>query len=167
MQNSKIKILFCAIVLFLSTSVAYSEERPESGDASGSLFKDQTFIKNPLELRDPFKRKLKKKSAQTREASRETDVFTNKSADKIEEKAIENIRIVGVLIGKERRAMAKISQGKTLGTEVYFIKEGMKLGPNGAEVKAILAGGIVLVEKIRNVYDQDEYVETIIPVSAE
>ena len=50
-------------------------------------------------------------------------------------------------------------------SNVYYIKEGMKLGENGAEVKAILPGGIVLVEKIRNVYDQDEYLETVIPVS--
>ena len=71
------------------------------------------------------------------------------------------------MIGKERRAMAKIATGNSLGSEVFFIKEGMKIGPNGAEVKAILAGGVVLVEKIRNVYDQDEYLETVIPVSSE
>ena len=47
----------------------------------------------------------------------------------------------------------------------YYIKEGMRIGTNSAEVKAILPGGIVLVEKIRNVYDLDEYLETVIPVS--
>jgi hypothetical protein len=35
------------------------------------------------------------------------------------------------------------------------------------DVKAILPGGIILVEKIRNVYDQDEYLETVLPVSSE
>ena len=63
--------------------------------------------------------------------------------------------------------MAKIANGKTLLPEVFYIKEGMKLGSSGAEVKAILPGGIVLVEKIRNVYDQDEYLETVIPISNE
>ena len=47
------------------------------------------------------------------------------------------------------------------------MREGMKLGLNNAEIKAILPGGIVLVEKIRNVYDEDEYLETILPVSIE
>ena len=47
----------------------------------------------------------------------------------------------------------------------FILKEGMSLGKNKAELKAILPGGIVLVEKFKNVYDQDEYLETIIPVS--
>lgn len=78
---------------------------------------------------------------------------------------LSEIRIVGVLLGKERRAIAKVmmSQGK-VSDDSYMIKEGMTLGENNAEVKAIVPGGIVLVEKIRNVYDQDEYIETVIPV---
>jgi type IV pilus assembly protein PilP len=67
------------------------------------------------------------------------------------------------MIGKERRALAKVAGG----TDTFIIKEGMKLGQNGAEVKAILPGGIVLVEKIVNVYDQEEYLETVLPVSTD
>lgn len=120
-----------------------------------------------MDLRDPFKRRInKKKGSQAHTKPQESGIYNNQ-ADRIEDKPIENIRIVGVMIGKERRAMAKISTGRILGSDVYFIKEGMKIGPNGAEVKAILPGGIVLVEKIRNVYDQDEYLETVIPVSNE
>jgi Tfp pilus assembly protein PilP len=72
-----------------------------------------------------------------------------------------------VVLGADRRALVKISSDAQVAGEdnIYYIKEGMKVGENGAEVKAILAGGIVLVEKIRNVYDQDEYLETVIPVS--
>ena len=43
----------------------------------------------------------------------------------------------------------------------------MRLGRDNAEIKAILPGGIVVVEKIRNVYNQEEYLETIIPISTE
>ena len=50
-------------------------------------------------------------------------------------------------------------------TQVIIIKEGSKLGPDNAEVKAILPGGIILVEKIVNVYGQEEYLETVVPIS--
>ena len=41
----------------------------------------------------------------------------------------------------------------------------MKIGEDGAELKAILPGGIIVVEKIVNVYGQEEYLETVIPIS--
>ena len=67
----------------------------------------------------------------------------------------------GFYVGENRRAIAQ-----TIGNEGSFLlKEGMKLGRNGAEVKAILPGGVVIVEKIVNIYDQEEYLETIIPIS--
>jgi Tfp pilus assembly protein PilP len=159
------RILPIILILFLWTSIVSAQDSAETGGTAFSLFKSKTYLKNPLDLRDPFKRRINKKKGQAQKGH-EAGVYTN-SIDRIEDKPLENIRIVGVMIGKERRAMAKIIQGTTLGSEVYYIKEGMKIGPNGAEVKAILAGGIVLVEKIRNVYDQDEYLETVIPVSNE
>ena len=152
-------------VLILWMPMVHSQDSSETGGTAFSLFKSKTYLKNPLDLRDPFKRRINKKKGQ-QQKTHESGYYSNQ-VDRIEDKSIESIRIVGVMIGKERRAMAKILQGKTLSSEVYFIKEGMKIGPNGAEVKAILAGGIVLVEKIRNVYDQDEYLETVIPVSSE
>ena len=144
---------------------SYAQDSAETGGTAFSLFKSKTYLKNPLDLRDPFKRRINKKKGQVQK-SHENGVYSNQP-ERIEDKPIESIRIVGVMIGKERRAMAKIMNGKTLGNEIYFIKEGMKIGSNGAEVRAILAGGVVLVEKIRNVYDQDEYLETVIPVSSE
>lgn len=162
---SKMKILPFIFALLLWIPSAAPQDSAEGSGVTFSLFKSKTYLKSPLDLRDPFKRRINKKKGQLQKTHEEGS-YSNQ-ADRIEDKPIENIRIVGVLIGKERRAMAKIISGKILGSEVYFIKEGMKIGPNGAEVKAILAGGIVLVEKIRNVYDQDEYLETVIPVSNE
>lgn len=159
------KVLKLMIFSVILVSSAAAQESSESGTAF-SLFKSKTYVKNPMDLRDPFKRRINKKKGVQADKTQDTGIYTNQ-LERIEDKPIENIRIVGVMIGKERRAMAKIASGKKLGTEVYFIKEGMKIGPNGAEVKAILPGGIVLVEKIRNVYDQDEYLETVIPVSNE
>jgi Tfp pilus assembly protein PilP len=145
---------------------AHSQEQSENTSAASfHLFKSKTFVKNPLDLRDPFKRKITKRKSQVMKIH-DSGIYSNQN-DIIENKPIESIRIVGVMIGKERRAMAKIASGKTLLPEVFYIKEGMKLGASGAEVKAILPGGIVLVEKIRNVYDQDEYLETVIPISNE
>lgn len=160
------KVLLVIILSIIFISSAYSQDNQESSSAF-NLFKSKTYVKNPLDLRDPFKRRInRKKGSQVQSKAHEIGMYNNQT-DRIEDKPLENIRIVGVLVGKERRAMAKIFQGNKLGDDVYFIKEGMKIGPNGAEVKAILPGGIVLVEKIRNVYDQDEYLETVIPVSNE
>lgn len=133
------------------------------GQSNGEAvpFKGKTLVKNPLDLRDPFKRKINKKKSSLRKGI--SDGYFTNIIGSIESKPIESIRIVGIMIGAERRAMAKV-QGDT-DNNTYYLKEGMRVGPNGAEVKAILPGGVVLVEKIRNVYDQDEYLETVIPVS--
>lgn len=155
------------LAVTLSFSLVRAEDEGVQTGAAYNLFKSKTYVKNPLDLRDPFKRKINKKksTSQFNQKNREFGIYSNQM-DTIENKPVEQIRIVGVMIGgKDRRAMAKLYVNNTLGKDVYFIKEGMKIGPNQAEVKAILPGGVVLVEKIRNVYDQDEYLETVLPLS--
>ncbi len=148
------------ILLSLFTSLSYGEE-------SYKFIHSNTYVKNPLDLRDPFKRKMsKRKSNQTTQKNglvTATRGFYKNYDDSIENKPVEQMKIIGVMTGADRRAMAKIGTSP----ETYILKEGMKIGPNQAEVKAILPGGIILVEKIRNVYDQDEYLETVLPVSSE
>lgn len=139
----------------------------ESGEAQYNLFKSKTYVKNPMDLRDPFKRRINKKKTDDKNKNHIDGIYSN-TPDSIENKQVENIKIIGVVIGPQRRAMAKVmGDGASNDPTIYYIKEGMKIGENGAEVKAILPGGIVLVEKIRNVYDQDEYLETVIPVSSD
>lgn len=126
---------------------------------------DETSIKNPFKLRDPFKKRRKKSKGKRKPYANFLVNGRYSNLPSIESYAVDQIRIVGVLLGKERRAIAKVAlSDNKLGKDTYLIKEGMTLGENKAEVKAILPGGIVLVEKIRNVYDEDEYIETIIPV---
>jgi Tfp pilus assembly protein PilP len=125
------------------------------------LFKSNTYVKNPLDLRDPFKRRINKKKSNNKKNQAQMGIYTNYSQT-LEGKPIESIQVIGVVIGAERRAMVRVTGDEK---NIVYLKEGMKIGENGAEVKAILPGGVVLVEKIRNVYDQDEYLETIIPVS--
>ncbi len=149
------KIFILILIIF-----TFNLQAQEGESNQFNLFKSKTFVKNPLDLRDPFKRKINKKKSQLKK--NQSDGYFTNIVSNIDNKPVESIRIVGVMIGSERRAMAKI-QGEN--DNVYYLKEGMKIGSNGAEVKAILPGGIVLVEKIRNVYDQDEYLETVIPVS--
>jgi Tfp pilus assembly protein PilP len=157
---------FLTLIVTLFFVSAFSQE---SDDKQYSLFKSKTYVKNPLDLRDPFKRKITKKKNQISKQNQLSGIYDN-NHNSIETKPIENIKIIGIIIGPQRRAMAQVN-GDVRGTDgalpIYYIKEGMKIGENGAEVKAILPGGIVLVEKIRNVYDQDEYLETVIPVSNE
>ncbi|PIK14480.1 hypothetical protein [Halobacteriovorax sp. JY17] len=131
-----------------------------------SLLKGGSSIKNPFELRDPFKRELRRKRRGKRDYPGTKTVFSN--IETIDNTPLDRIKITGLLIGRERIAVAKIvDESGKLSDQSYILKEGMKLGENGAEIKAILPGGIVLVEKIRNVYDQDEYLETIIPVASD
>jgi type IV pilus assembly protein PilP len=129
-------------------------------DPLSTFFKDKTKIDKPFELRDPFKQpqfKSEKNQSKSGYSVSGKGQYTNIVENTV--KSMEEIKLVGVLIGKERRAM--VANGK----DIIILKEGMKIGEDGAELKAILPGGIILVEKIVNVYGQEEYLETVIPIS--
>ncbi len=132
-------------------------------DALSNFFRDKTKIDKPFELRDPFKAphskvekgEIKKEGYFSSGKGEYSNIQTSKVT------SVETIKVVGVLIGRERRAMVKNGDGGP----IIILKEGMKIGEDGAELKAILPGGIILVEKIVNVYGQEEYLETVIPIS--
>ncbi len=151
------KVIFITLSFFISIGALSAPVDPLA-----NFFRDKSKIEKPFELRDPFKAPVMKS-----DKSKEKSGFTMSGKGQytnIEEtslSSIEDIRVVGVLIGRERRAM--ISSGKSEG--VIILKEGMKIGEDGAELKGILPGGIILVEKITNVYGQEEYLETVIPIS--
>lgn len=127
------------------------------------FFKEKTKIDNPLELRDPFKPpQLKNEGGNKSWASSGKGHYTNVVEEKLDALAIQDIKVVGVMIGKERRVLLKPREDAK---NVVILKEGMKIGPEQAELKAIFPGGIILVEKIINVYGQEEYLETVIPIS--
>jgi type IV pilus assembly protein PilP len=143
--------------LFFALSASLWAQEPIS-----QFFKDKTKIENPFDLRDPFKApqmKMEKTKDKGGYFSSGTGQYSNRKEEPI--KDINEIKLMGVLIGKERRALVNIKGNK----EVIILKEGMKIGQDGIELKAILPGGIVLVEKIVNVYGQEEYLETVIPIS--
>ena len=122
---------------------------------------EKTSIKNPFMMRDPFKRLRISGAAgsKTRLGGLYKDgAYSNMPT--IDGVPLENIKITGVMLGKNRRAIAKVDGSK----DTFILKEGMKLGLEDSILKAILPGGIVLVEKIQNVYDQYEYLETLIPI---
>ena len=155
----KKKYLVFYIFLFLSLSI-----HGQDAIRTENLFKNKTRIDNPFELRDPFKMPMGR--AETENKGNENSgvmkngVFTNLPALS-DVTSLSQLTVVGVLIGKDRRAIVKI-EGKE---QSFVLKEGMKLGPDQAELKAILPGGVVFVEKMLNVYGQDEYLETVIPIS--
>ena len=131
--------------------------------ASSLSYSSTLSLKSRLKnFRDPFKRNILKRTKKGRNKKVVQTYFSNKIS--IENVAIEDLKIVGVYLGKERRAIG-LQISKAEKAEPFIIKEGMKVGPDAVEVKAILPGGIVLVEKVVNVYDEEEYLETIIPVS--
>jgi type IV pilus assembly protein PilP len=128
------------------------------------IFKGQTKIKKPFELRDPFQAPKFKSESNKRTKQRSSGILENVPVLE-QEFNLDSIVIVGILIGKERRVLVKVKQGKTEGKEVYTLREGDKFGRNGAEIKAILPGGVILVEKITNVYGEAEFIETVVPIS--
>lgn len=134
--------------------------------SSANFFKNKTKIDNPFNLRDPFKAPQFKVS-ESEKAKKGFFVsgkgqYTNIADVALDKIQVTQLKVVGVLIGKERRAL--INNG-TEASKVIIVKEGMKIGPESAELKAILPGGIILVEKIVNVYGEEEYLETVIPIS--
>jgi Tfp pilus assembly protein PilP len=148
-------VLFCAI--FIRTSLVQAKSLQ-------NFFNDKTKIDSPFNLRDPFKAPVNKH--ESKKQGRGFFVsgkgqYSNIGEVAPEQISIETMKVVGVLIGKERRSLVTSGTSKT----VIILKEGMKIGPEMAELKAILPGGIVLVEKIVNVYGEEEYLETVIPIS--
>ena len=164
------KLLLITIMFFAVGATA----APNQKNTLDEFFKDKTRIENPLELRDPFK-SPQAKGQQRRQGGvrhkRGDGLYSNIMQENLRDWNIYDIRVVGVMIGKERRAMITRGAGPEggggaqQGSKVVVIKEGTSIGPDNAEVKAILPGGIILVEKIINVYGQEEYLETVIPIS--
>jgi hypothetical protein len=153
MKNILLIIFFFILISFSSFGVEYD------------FFKGQkTEIKDPLKLRDPFKKPVLRGSKKVL-LSVPNKVGDNSYSNipSIAGIPVENIFVVGVMLGKNRRAIVKSKGNK----ETFIIKEGMALGADKAMVKAIMPGGVVLVEKIKNVYDQFEYLETLLPITNE
>lgn len=144
-----IKLLLC---LLFSVNAVWAQENIER------FFKDKTKLENPLELRDPFRApvvKFKKES--------KSDRANQDPEELLQSVNVADIRVQGVLVGKERRALVKFNSNDKM--PAVIIKEGYRIGPDRVEVKAILPGGVILVEKMINVYGQEEYLETVIPIS--
>ncbi len=148
------------IILLLHVGVIAAPIKNDIKD----IFKDKTKIDNPFELRDPFKAPQAKSEGKTSKQGYFVSgqgSYTNIAESSVQDITPQDIKVIGVLIGKERRALVNLKGEKA----VVILKEGMKLGRDEAELKAILPGGIILVEKIINVYGQEEYLETVIPIS--
>ena len=155
------KQLLSRVILFFISFFVTIGEIAAPVDPLSNFFRNKTKIDKPFDLRDPFK------APQTKAEKAKPGAFFSESKGQysniVEEKvkSMDAIKLVGVLIGKERRALVSSQGGKS----IIILKEGMKIGDDGAELKAILPGGIILVEKIVNVYGQEEYLETVIPIS--
>lgn len=123
------------------------------------VFQGLTSIEKPFELRDPFQAPRMKRVKENAISSRiSSNVYDDSPS--IERVKVSDIQITGVVIGKVRRAFAQVKGIN----RVVVLKEGMIIGENDAQIKAILPGGIVLVEKNTNIYGEEEFLETVIPL---
>lgn len=151
LNNLNPKFLICLILIISFPVYARLE----------NIFDGKTTIEKPFNLRDPFQEPLikTKEKPQSGVGKNNKGVYSNiRSIGQVQ---LKDISIVGVLIGKERRAIVKVGAQK----DPFILKEGMNLGENNAEIKAIVPGGMILVEKVVNIYGEDEYLETVIPIS--
>jgi len=117
------------------------------------LFRDiKTSISSPFELRDPFKRvaELEKE----KDSHAETSVIDEKSLQK--EDSFTSLQLLGIFLGANKRALFQ-KEGK----DTLTLKEGDHFGKEKAQLKAIYPGGVVFVEKFLNIYEQTEFVETV------
>jgi len=149
------------IIFFMSTSFAWAQDTAKSKKMI-QIFQGKTQITDPLQLRDPFKSPfVKKKKLKSMAAGKKFD-GTYSNIPKMGNVELTDITIVGVLVGPERRALATV---KSKPNQTFVLKEGMTVGKEKSELKAILPGGVIFVEKFQNLYGQDEYLETVIPIS--
>ena len=147
----------------MNTDLKAKYRMPKLGSSTENFFKGKTEIENPFGLRDPFKPPVLKdeKNELLSEGVVKDGTFTNMPT--LENISLQDVKIIGVLLGKERRALATASGV----TGTVILKEGDKMGKDNAEIRAILPGGIILVEKITNIYGQIELLETVIPITEE
>ena len=145
----------------------FQEEKVVGVKKIYSFFDGKTDIQDPFSLRDPFKRPprevVKPKTGQ--QSGNPRKKVSGSRLDFLETLEPSQLLIKGVFVGKNRRAIVR--DGTNKDAENFLLAEGMKLGRNKAEVKAILPGGVIIVEKIVNIYNEVEYLETIIPISGE
>lgn len=154
-MNSNLRLIKILLMLisFISLNL-YAQDAKEE-------LRSLTTIEKPFELRDPFQAPLIKKSKEEKKIKSKVSTGVYNNIPSIGEIELAELQVVGVLIGKERRAVVRL-EGKT---DTFILKEGEVLGENQAELRAIVPGGIILVEKIINVYGEEEYLETVIPIS--
>ena len=122
-----------------------------------------TEIKDPFQMRDPFKKPLIKSKTAKKSESKFFRDGKYSNIPTLVGSPLEKIKVIGIFLGKNRRAIAQVEGDDK---NHFIIKEGMTLGSNNGEVRAVMPGGIVLVEKIKNLYDQYEYLETLIPIES-
>jgi Tfp pilus assembly protein PilP len=151
-------VKYIAFILLLSLSV----QSVLAQNARSRFFKGKTKIKDITNLRDPFSSALSSRGQTRSDLKKERKIrtnFTNITSPEVY--GLADLKVVGVVLGKEKRAIAKV------GTDIMTLKEGDVFGKNGVELKAILPGGVVFIEKILNIYGEEEYLETVIPITQE
>ena len=93
-----IKIFSTTFLIILASLIQLSFAQEGT---SYNLFKSKTYVKNPLELRDPFKRRLNKKKTQASQVKSKNQlmgIYSNINHS-IESKPSESIRVIGVVLG--------------------------------------------------------------------
>ena len=140
--------------LLIFSTVFGANERLEK------IFEGKTDIEDISEIRDPFL-KPPKEEGNVDLSKRNSGIwdYEEKLTDKVN---VNELEVTGVLIGPTRRVLIK---PKKSSSKTYRFEEGESVGTNGPVVKAILPGGVILAERINNIYGEPEFIETVVPIS--
>lgn len=154
-------LFFLSLMWGLSFAQESTSVQTTAGDENPPFANVETTIKDPLQLRDPFKSPQgqvidQQLPTNTSSTGLRDGIYTN--LPNLAEITLDNIQVKGIIYGP--RAVANIStQGSMTSTP---IREGEKIQQGTVTLKAILPRGLVFVEQITNVYGKPEYLETVI-----
>lgn len=119
-----------------------------------NFFSGKTEIEKPFQLRDPF---LAPKMSGGKFIKSPRKVLNKYDLENLK---LSDIKLSGIFIGENRSVVLRTK----FGNKTIALKEGDKIDDGKVELKAIMPFGIVFLEKIKNIYDDFEYTETVISI---
>ncbi len=107
-----------------ASSVATSTT--DNSQVPSFLKNTHTSIKDPLSLRDPFKRQnsILFKDERQRTLTKDKDSYSNYVTDLPTNVGLNTLKLVGILLGPQRRAIVRVGNNN----QSFSVREGMSLG---------------------------------------
>lgn len=143
---------------------AENEESKSSQERSiQEILQSLTVIENVIDRRDPFEKFVPKFMMVAAPARKDDgNKIVTANIPELERLPANSYKVQAVLLGDVYpRALVKTPQNNT-----YIVKKGDKIGNRSGVVGRIDEGGLVVVEKVRNQYNEFSTIETLIEIDS-